>query len=249
VTISISAEHVFSVAGFPLTNAAFTAVLLTVFLTLGALLLRFLMKRVPSRVQALLELTYGGLYDMTVRTVGNVDVANQLFPYIIASFLYIIFSNWSGLLPGFGSVTIGPEDIPLLRAPTTDLNAVIVLSLISVLFVQCIAIQHKGLKRYLGTFFNFKGPVLFFVGIIEFISETLRPISYTFRLFGNIFAGEVLIVVITTLTSTYLPYVPILPVPFYALEIFVGFIQAFVFCFLTIVFTSVAIADHGGPKS
>lgn len=177
--------------------------------------------------------------------VGRADVTRAIFPFVFAAFFFIVLSNWSGLIPGFSSITIG--SVPLFRAPTSDLNTVIALALCSVIYVQYLGIKYRGARKYLAVFFNFQSPIYFFVGILELISELIRPISYSFRLFGNIFAGEVLLTVIIYLNSTFLPYFPIIPIPFYTLEIFVGLIQALVFCFLTIVFTAIAIGDHGEP--
>lgn len=130
--------------------------------------------------------------------------------------------------------------IPLLRAPSADLNMTLALALI--VFV---ATEYHGFRAlgvgYLGKFFNFKGgPIGFFVGIIELISEFVRIISFTFRLFGNIFAGEVVLLVMAFLVPWLLPSV------FYAYELFVAFIQAFIFAILTMVFISLATEHHGG---
>lgn len=130
--------------------------------------------------------------------------------------------------------------IPLLRAPSADLNMTLALALI--VFV---ATEYHGFRAlgagYLGKFFNFKGgPIGLFVGIIELISEFVRIISFMFRLFGNIFAGEVILLVMAFLVPWLLPSV------FYAYEMFVAFIQAFIFAILTMVFISLATEHHGG---
>ncbi|MCA9369635.1 MAG: F0F1 ATP synthase subunit A [Pseudomonadales bacterium] len=127
--------------------------------------------------------------------------------------------------------------VPLFRPGTADLNTTIALSLISMILVQVFGIQSLGLS-YFSKFINFKSPVGFFVGMLELISEFSKVISFAFRLFGNIFAGEVLLVVITSLISL------VMPMPFYALEIFVGFIQALVFSLLSLVFFNMAVHSH-----
>ena len=104
--------------------------------------------------------------------------------------------------------------------------------------VQVVGFRFVGL-RYLTKFFNFSNPLMFFVGILEIISELAKVLSFAFRLFGNIFAGEVLLAVITFLVPL------LLPAPFYGLEIFVGFIQALVFAMLTLVFFNMATQHHG----
>ena len=127
---------------------------------------------------------------------------------------------------------------PLLRAANTDLNTTLALALIAMFFVEMWGLQALGLG-YLGKFINFSGPIALFVGLLELVSEFARVVSFTFRLFGNMFAGEVLLGVISFLV----PWVMVLP--FFGLEIFVGFVQALVFAGLTLVFSVMATAGHG----
>ena len=129
------------------------------------------------------------------------------------------------------------KSIPLLRAGTADLNTTIALAIISVLLTQFFGIQSLGLS-YFKKFINFKNPLQFFVGILELVSEFAKIISFAFRLFGNIFAGEVLLSVMTYLLPV------IVPIPFYGLEVFVGLIQALVFSVLSLVFFNMATQSH-----
>lgn len=129
------------------------------------------------------------------------------------------------------------KNVPLFRPGTADLNTTIALALISMFLVQYFGVQHLNLA-YFKKFINFESPILFFVGFLEIVSEFSKIISFAFRLFGNIFAGEVLLVVISSLASV------IVPMPFYGLEIFVGFIQALVFCMLSVVFFNMATQGH-----
>lgn len=127
--------------------------------------------------------------------------------------------------------------VPYLRAGTADLNTTIALALISVFLIQLFGVQYVHLG-YFKKFINFSGPIDFYVGILELLSEFAKIISFAFRLFGNVFAGEVLLVVISAL-------VPILiPMPFYGLEIFVGLVQALVFTMLSLVFFNMATEHH-----
>jgi F-type H+-transporting ATPase subunit a len=143
------------------------------------------------------------------------------------------------LFPGFG--TIGLEKIeeghrafiPLFRAGTADLNTTMAFALLSVLIIQLAGLKMLGLS-YLKKFFIFNNPIMFFVGLLELMGEFTKIISFSFRLFGNIFAGEVLLTVIAFLMPI------IAPIPFLGLELFVGFIQSVVFSMLTCVFLSVA---------
>lgn len=130
-----------------------------------------------------------------------------------------------------------PTKTPLFRAGTADLNTTIALGLISVVMVQIFGFYFQG-AAYLGKYFNFSSPINFFVGFLELISEFGKIISFAFRLFGNIFAGEVLIGVLMYLTKT------IVPVPFYGLELFVGMMQAIVFSMLSLVLYNMASIGH-----
>jgi len=131
------------------------------------------------------------------------------------------------------------ELIPLFRGINTDLNTPLAIAIAAVIAVEWWGISALGLFTYGGKFFNFHGPIDFFVGILELVSEIVRLVSFTFRLFGNMFAGEVVILMFTFLTPL------ILTLPFYGLEIFVGAIQAFIFSMLTLVFGVMAVSHHG----
>lgn len=127
--------------------------------------------------------------------------------------------------------------VPYLRAGTADLNTTLALGLISIFMTQVFGVQYLGLK-YFTKFINFSSPIMFFVGLLELVSEFAKIISFAFRLFGNIFAGEVLLVVISFLAAIAVP------IPFYGLEIFVGLVQALVFAMLTSVFFNMATQGH-----
>jgi len=142
---------------------------------------------------------------------------------------------------GFETVMEGDHEkkvfIPLLRAGTADINTTLALALISVIMTQVVGFKYLKLG-YLKKYFNFSNPIMFFVGLLEMVSEVAKIISFAFRLFGNIFAGEVLLAVMLFLVPL------IAPMPFYGLEIFVGFIQALVFSMLTLVFFDMATVSH-----
>jgi F-type H+-transporting ATPase subunit a len=143
--------------------------------------------------------------------------------------------NFQGQTPGLL--------IPYLRSANTDLNTTLALALVAMLMIHWWGLRSLGIFGHLGKFINFKeGPIMLFVGLLEIIGELARIISFTFRLFGNIFAGEVLLVAMAFL----LPVIGI--IPFLGLELFVGFIQATVFAVLTLVFASTAVVSHGGDE-
>jgi F-type H+-transporting ATPase subunit a len=240
--ISIAAEKVFEVGGIVVTNSLIAAVVVTILLTLLALSVGRRASVVPSKLQSIMEMMIKALYDLA-KSVSPKH-AHEFFPLVMTIFLFVLVSNWMGLLPGFAAFGIVEMDhgkevmVPILRAATADLNTTIALAIISMVSVWYYGIKHVGLKNHLGKFFTIKSPIDTFVGLLEFIGEFAKIISFAFRLFGNIFAGEVLLVVITALIPLFVP------LPFLGLEIFVGFIQAVVFSVLTMVFISSALEVH-----
>lgn len=250
MNISLAPETIFHLFGTPITNAITGSWLVIALIFVMAIAIRASLKAIPGRAQALFELIYDGFFNLANGIIEREEVTREIFPYIIALFIFIVIGSWLGLLPGASSIGFkawhdGQLAVtPLFRAPTTDLNMTLVLAVFSVGYVQYLGIKYAGLGPYLKKFFNFHNPIGFFVGALELVSEFTRIISYSFRLFGNIFAGEVLIGVTLYLTVTLIPYFPPTPILFVALEIAVALIQAFVFCFLTIIFTSLAIIGH-----
>ena len=254
--ISLAAEKVFTLFGVSITNSIFTGWLVTLVIIFFAVLIRRSLSKVPGNGQSIIELVYDYFYTNAVEIIGREDIANAVFPLIMTLFFFILVSNWMGLFPGFSTIGIHhllPDGstglIPLFRPPTSDLNGTIALGLCSVVYIQYIGIKYSGLKTYVGKFFNFKGPIEFFVGLVEILSELTRILSFAFRLFGNVFAGEVLLGVMYFLMISLVPYVGLLPLPFYVVELFVGLIQAFIFCFLTLVFIALAVAPHDDSHS
>lgn len=233
--ISVKAEPVFAISGFTITNA----VLLTSIVVAGCALL-FAKYNSDSKKKEKSTFFYAmtGFISYVYSLFESVlaDKTKLFFPLIGAFFFFILFNNWAGLLPGVGSILVGRT--PLLRAGTADLNGTVALALIIMIFVQIIGIKYVGIKSYLGKFFNFSSPIAFFVGILEIISELSRVLSFSFRLFGNIFAGEVLLVVVAFLVPFAVSF------PFLMLETFVGLIQAVVFSMLSAVLIKLAITKH-----
>ena len=203
-------------------------------------------KLIPGRFQATLELIVEGLFDFFDSILQDKVLTRRVFPMVATFFLFILLANWMGILPGVGSITIeGMHDghmmnIPVFRSMNADVNVTLAFSLISVIVTQVLGIASIGILPHIGKYLvaPWKSPIGFFVGILEFIGEFARLISFTFRLFGNIFAGEVLLVVVSFL----IPY--IVPVPFLGLEIFVGVIQALVFSLLTLAFIKMSVTHH-----
>ena len=170
--------------------------------------------------------------------------AKKFFPLVATLFLFILLNNWIGVLPGAGSIGFFEIDhghevfVPFFRAAKSDLNTTLALAFISMAAIQFYGIRKLGFFKYWSKFFVFtKGPIYFFVGILELIGEFAKVISFSFRLFGKVFAGEVLLVIMMALVPL------IIPLPFFFLEFFVGLIQALVFAMLTLIFLKVATAE------
>lgn len=241
--ISVAAEPLFHVGPLAVTNS-----LLTTFVVMGILFLLCAwvqfspVRNGKKKIPALLELAVGGFYNFIHPILGK--RTDKLFPLLFTFFLFILIGNWIGLLPGVGPIGIyeghGEERVlvPLFRGPNADLSTTLALALVSVGVTQYLSIKALGIGGYISKFISIKNPINLFVGILELISEVAKLLSFSFRLFGNIFAGEVLLIVISFL-------VPILmPIPFLGLEVFIGAIQALVFTMLTTIFIVVATEHH-----
>ncbi len=242
--ISIAAEKLFSLGFLPVTNALLIGVIVSAFLIFLTTRATKNLTLVPRGVQNVLEIIFEALLELVESVTQDKKQARQFFPLIATIFLFVLISNWAGLLPGLGTVGIYGEHnghhtiIPFLRSTSADLNFTLALSLITVITVQFTGIAALGIVKYGKKFFisPFHKPygIGTAVGILELVSEVGKIISFTFRLFGNVFAGEVLLTVMLHLV----PY--FLPLPFMFLEVFVGFIQAVVFAMLTLVFLKMA---------
>lgn len=314
--ISLAAETLFKIAGFPVTNSLLVTWIVMVILIVFSFLTTRKLTNKPSKLQTVLEMVIGGLHGFFTSLLGH--HIDTLFPLIASLFLFIITSNYFGLLPGVGTIgiyepieanatspshintdqkstpeskettsssipvnqaghltavenTLSPETastgesneldtndnlvennaenetaekkfVPLFRAPTADLNLTLALGIIAFVMIQYYGFKVSGLS-YGKKFINITNPIYAFVGFLEIISDISKIISFAFRLFGNIFAGEVLLSVIAYIGATFIKIPLLLPIPFLALEIFVGFVQALVFAMLVSVFINIA-ASH-----
>jgi F-type H+-transporting ATPase subunit a len=241
--ISIKAEKIFQFLGLNITNSMIASAivfLMTVFIALY--FKNQSAKKRKSNFYYLIKFFVNSVYSLFYSVLG--DKTDAFFPLLFSFFFYILLENWFGLLPGVGSLLIkvkeGQENVfvPLLRGNDADLNTTLALALISVFSIQYFSIKYLGIKKYLHKFFNFSDPINFFVGILDILSEFSKILAFAFRLFGNIFAGEVLLTIVAFLVPVLASF------PFIALEIFVGFIQALVFSMLTAVFISNAVVEH-----
>lgn len=233
--ISLAAETIAHIGPLPITNSLLMTWVVMAILLVAAIASTSKLSLIPNNLQSIMEIVLEGLYSFFSSVVGR--HVKMIFPLVASLFLFIIISNWSGLLPGVGTIgfTEPTKFVPLLRGPTADLNMTIALAVIAVIAIQYFGFRTLGMK-YGHRFINIKNPILGFVGFFEIISDLSKVISFAFRLFGNIFAGEVLLAVMAFL----MPFIA--PMPFLMLELFIGFIQALVFSTLTSVFINVALA-------
>lgn len=244
--ISIKAEELFHIFGFPITNSLLVTWAVIVALVFVSYFVTRRLTRIPGKAQNIVETFFELLLGLFDGVTGDRELTKKIFPLVATIFISVLAVNWSGLLPGVGTIGInevaheGTKLVPFLRAPSADLNFTLGLSLISVIMIQVWGIGALGIGKYSKKFISFKNPLTFFIGILELISEFSKVISFSFRLFGNIFAGEVLLTVILSLTYY------IVPVPFLMLELFVGLIQALVFSLLTAVFVTLARQEAHG---
>lgn len=244
MNISLAAEPLFHIGTFPVTNTLIMAWVIVLFLGLFAFYVSRKYSEKPRDAQNVLEMIVEKLLDFMSDVLGSRAQAIKVFPLVATIFIFIAFSNWIEIVPGLGTIGLFETHeghtvlVPFIRSTSADLNFTIALAVITVFSIQILGIMSIGFFKYVGKFINFHGPINFFVGILELIGEVSKIVSLSFRLFGNIFAGEVLLTVVLFLV----PY--IVPLPFLGLEIFVGFVQALVFSMLTLVFLKIATAKH-----
>lgn len=247
--LSAVAEPLFHVGPLPVTNSMVTSWVVAAALVIAVRLAIKKPKLVPTRAQAMVESLVQGILDLTSPIVGN-KVAKPTFPLLVALFTYILIQNWSGLFPGVGTIYYHGHE--LVRPGNADLNGTLALALVAIVSWFYFIMRYAGPSLVLKDIFGNKADksevpsviyyplflVFFAVGLIEVISIAFRPISLSFRLFGNVFGGENLLHSMSAIT----PW--ILPVPFYFLELLIGFVQALVFTLLVSVYIGL-ICNHG----
>lgn len=231
----------FQIGSFPITNTIINTVLVDGILIGAAVYLKNHIKKIPGTFQNIVEMVTETFYDLTETIAGK--NTKRIFPWFMSFFLFILIANWTGLIPGIGSfgmyqtVEGKRQLIPFIRNATSDLNTTLGLALVSLVATHALAIQTVGIKEYLSRYFSLN-PINLYVGILEIISEFTKIISLSFRLFGNIFAGEVVLTTIGTMSAF------LAPIPFVMLEMIVGLVQALVFSMLTMVSMALLMTPH-----
>jgi F-type H+-transporting ATPase subunit a len=261
--VSLPAEGILHIGGFSVTNTLIASLLTTVTLLLLVWGGTRKLKLVPGRLQALLEIMVETLLNFSISVAGQ-KYGRRFFPIVATIFLYVMFNAYLGLLPIFGTIIIheGGHALPLLRPANTDLNLTAAIAICSFIFIEYWGIRALGAKHYLSEFFNFGllgqgfkevftgkmrhgfpniffGVINVFIGLIELLSHFIRLVSFSCRLFGNMIAGEILLLVMTFLITF------VVVMPFYGLELIVGVIQALIFAGLTLVFATIAVKAGG----
>jgi len=260
--VHLPAPVLFHIGSLGITNTMLATWLTVIFLVVGSYLVTRRLEMVPGRMQAIVEFLFGWLYDFCKEVAGE-ENGRKFFPVIATIFLFVMFNGWLSLIPGFGPAiyaVVGGEHYELLRGANTDINTPLAIAIVSFLFVWGYGFRvfgfsffkqyfnFGGIFRGLGQLFTgklksglstfFSGVVDAFVGMLELLSVFIRIVSFTFRLFGNMLAGEILILIAAFL----IPFV--LAIPFYGLELLVGFVQALIFGGLTLVFVTLAVTPH-----
>jgi F-type H+-transporting ATPase subunit a len=237
--ISIAPETLFHIGPLLITNSQLLGLVgsILVFWALYATAKAF-KNGTAGRFAHTVMWAFESLYDTTVEVIGDRKIARKVVPLAVTLVFFFVINNWLGLLPIVGPITF--HDAPLLRGVAADLNTTFALAVISIVTAQIWAMKRRGFFGNLGRYFvnPFKDPLHAFEGVLEFVAEFTRTAALGLRIFGNVFGGEVLLVVIAFLTG----YAAVVALPiFYVLELFVGAVQGYVFFMLTIAFISLGL--------
>ena len=260
---TIFAEPIFQVGSFQITNSLLNSWLAVLVILVLLVVLRLKLKQITGKIQHIFEILLEGALSLCDQVTNDRKLTLKIFPLVTSLFIFILINNWLGLLPIIGSVGFIANEagqsffIPIFRAGTADINTTLALSLAIVIASNIFGIVTIGAWKIFNKYVNIKAlgeivtkfrkdksviivaPITFFVGILELIGEIAKVASLSFRLFGNVFAGEVL------LASMGAIFLYILPTPFLFLEVFIGLIQALIFSLLATVYFTIASQDHG----
>ena len=264
--ITLFAEPVFRFGDFTVTNALFTSWVVVVIIIILSLALRFWLKEIPGKLQNIFEIMVEGALSLCDQVTSRRALSKKIFPLAISVFFFILINNWLGITPlgGFGILERGEEGlafVPYLRGGTADVNTTLALAVMAVVGANIFGIMSVGVWKTFNKYVNLKAlgqiftkvrhdptvlivaPITFFVGLLEIISEFAKIASLSFRLFGNVFAGEVLLASMAALAAY------VVPIPFLFLEILIGLIQALIFATLLVVYFTISATDHEHEES
>lgn len=259
---TLFAEPIFKINNFSVTNSLLNTWLVVFIVVIFGWFFKSKIKLVPRGIQNVVEAAVEMFLDVFDSVTGLRDKTLKYFPFVLSFFVFILLNNWLGLLPGVGSIgqvaDLHGEKIfiPFFRGGTADLNTTLALATIGVVFSHIFSVSALGFWKYINKFINFKAlieipkkvmkeptilivnPIKVFVGFIEIIGEAAKVASLSFRLFGNIFAGEVLLAAMAAILAFGLP------IPFMFLEVIVGLIQAFIFSILILAYITMNTAEE-----
>lgn len=259
--ITLYAEPIAHFGSFTLTNALFSSFIVVIIIIIISLVLRSKLKEIPGKLQSIFEIIVEGALDLCDQVTNNRALSIKIFPVAISVFFFVLVNNWFGIMPfaGFGLIEEGDHGlafIPFLRGGTADINTTLALAVMAVLGANIFGVFSIGIWKTFNKYVNLKvigeiftkvrhdptiifvAPITFFVGLIEIVGEFAKIASLSFRLFGNVFAGEVLLVSMAALVAY------VVPIPFIFLEILVGVIQALIFSILLVVYFTIGASDH-----
>jgi len=235
--IKIAPDIVFEFFGLRFTNSIITSFFVSFLILIFVFIFKKKISLLPNKFYNFIESIIEFFYEFVKENLG--EKGKNFFPFIFTLFFYVVLNNWFGILPFISSLKIyhAGEEVHLFRSTFSDINMTLGLALASMISIHLISLKYLRFG-HIKKFLNFENPMKFFIGILEGFSEISKIFSFSFRLFGNIFAGEVLLVIVGFL-------VPLaVPVPFLGLEIFVGFIQAVIFSALTMFFLKIHLESH-----
>lgn len=258
---TLFAEPIAHVGSFTITNALVSSWFAVLVIVILSVILRKKLRETPKGLQNIFEIIVEGALDLCDQVTNSRAISLKVFPIAISVFFFVLINNWLGLLPigGLGLLEKSSEGlafVPFLRGGTADVNTTIALAIMAVLGANLFGIFSIGIWKIFNKYVNVKAlgqvftkikkdktviivaPITFFVGLLEIIGEFAKIASLSFRLFGNVFAGEVLLASMAAL------FAYILPVPFLFLEILVGVIQALIFSMLLVVYFTISATDH-----
>ncbi|MEA3449504.1 MAG: FoF1 ATP synthase subunit a [Patescibacteria group bacterium] len=259
---TLFAEPIFNLGPLTVTNSLLNSWIVVVLVVVIAYFIKNNIKVVPGKVQSALEMIVEQFLGIFDSVTDSREKSMKFFPLVFSFFIFILLSNWMGLLPGVGSIgQVAMHDgykvfVPYFRGGTADLNTTLALAIIGVVFSHIIGVMAVGAWKYLNKFINIKAiaeipgkirkdwtviivnPIKAFVGLIEIIGEMAKVASLSFRLFGNVFAGEVLLASMAAIFAFGLP------LPFIFLEVIVGLIQALIFAILILAYLTMATSTE-----
>ena len=243
--ISVKVDEVLNVAGVSITNSHLMGFLGLIVLVWAMFRTRaaVLGKKKHNFITRLIQWTFDGLYNTVCQVIPDQKWARKVAPLCITLFFFIVAQYWLGLLPIVGPITIGEHHAPLFRGGVADLNMTFGLAIVTIVAAQIYAFKYLGFKGNMGRYFvnPLRDPIMSFVGILELVAEFSRMLGLSFRLFGNVLAGEILLAIIAYMTKFLSP---VALQPFYFFELFIGGIQAYIFFMLSTVFISLGLAHH-----